>query len=113
MAPTDLKCPASEQVLSDQEARHRFAAVCKALAHPVRVQIVHYLMQIDRCVCGRIVELLPLAQSTVSQHLKILKASGLVRGEVEGPCTCYCLDPTVLAEFKNYIRHHFQPGFKA
>lgn len=77
----------------------RFAQICKALAHPVRVRIVEHLKAMDRCICGQIVEILPLAQSTVSQHLKILKASGLVQGSVEGPCTCYCLDRAVLDEF--------------
>ena len=76
------------------------AALCKALGHPARVAIVRYLDQVDRCVCGRIVSVLPLAQSTVSQHLKILKESGLVRGEVEGPRTCYCLDRERLAAFR-------------
>ena len=88
---------------SVEEARQRFAAVCKALAHPARVHIVSHLKQIDRCVCGRIVDTLPLAQSTVSQHLKILKTSGLVRGEIEGPRTCYCLDPAVMEEFQAFV----------
>lgn len=78
----------------------RLSVLCKALAHPVRLRILAQLKQLNRCVCGRIVDRLPLAQSTVSQHLKILKAAGLVRGEVEGPRTCYCVDHQVLAEFK-------------
>jgi len=102
---TELDCPASSesQIRSQEEAHRRFAAVCKALAHPVRIHIVCHLKQIDRCVCGRIVDTLPLAQSTVSQHLKILKASGLVRGEIEGPRTCYCLDPAVMKGFKEFV----------
>jgi DNA-binding transcriptional ArsR family regulator len=76
-----------------------FAAICKALAHPVRVQIIDYLKRIDKCFCGDIVELLPLAQSTVSQHLKSLKDAGLIKGEVEGPKTCYCLDKNTLNRF--------------
>jgi DNA-binding transcriptional ArsR family regulator len=79
----------------------RFSALCKALAHPARVRIVDYLKKTDSCICGQIVELMPLAQSTVSQHLKILKAAGLVQGIVEGPRTCYCLDRQVLREFYN------------
>jgi DNA-binding transcriptional ArsR family regulator len=78
----------------------RIAVLCKALAHPARVRIVAQLRMLNRCVCGRIVEALPLAQSTVSQHLKILKDAGLVKGEIEGPRTCYCLDSATLAEFK-------------
>ena len=77
-----------------------FAAMCKALGHPARVRILEHLRQIDKCICGEIVEILPLAQSTVSQHLKILKAAGLVCGEVEGPRTCYCVDKTMLEKFK-------------
>lgn len=73
------------------------ANLCKALAHPARIRILKHLLAEKQCICGRIVELLPLAQSTVSQHLKILKESGLVQGEVEGPKMCYCVDTTKLA----------------
>ena len=76
-----------------------FASMCKALGHPARVLIVSYLKRIDRCLCGDIVGLLPLAQSTVSQHLKCLKDAGLIKGEVEGPKTCYCIDKVMLAKF--------------
>ncbi|MCB2146285.1 MAG: metalloregulator ArsR/SmtB family transcription factor [Deltaproteobacteria bacterium] len=79
---------------------HAFAGVCKALGHPARIRIVEHLKAIDRCICGEIVQILPLAQSTVSQHLKVLKNAGLVKGEVEGPCTCYCLDRETLERFK-------------
>lgn len=72
------------------------AAVARALGHPGRLQILAELASRRGCVCGELVAALPLAQSTVSQHLKELKASGLVRGEVEGPRTCYCLDPETL-----------------
>lgn len=76
------------------------AALCKALGHPARVAIVRHLAEVDRCVCGGIVSLLPLAQSTVSGHLKILKEAGIVRGEVEGPSICYCLDRERLERFR-------------
>jgi len=76
-----------------------FATMCKALGHPARVMIIHYLKKIDRCLCGDIVELLPLAQSTVSQHLKCLKDAGFIKGKVEGPKTCYCLDESMLEKF--------------
>ena len=81
----------------------RLAAICKALAHPARVRIVTYLKQLDHCVCGQLVEALPLAQSTVSQHLKILKSAGVVRGEIEGPRTCYCINPGVMDELKALV----------
>ncbi len=83
----------------------RLAEICKALAHPARVQILAHLKEIDQCVCGQLVEVLPLAQSTVSQHLKILKTAGLVQGEVEGPRTCYCINPGAVAELKNLLKH--------
>lgn len=76
-----------------------FAAMCRALGHPARIMIITYLKKIDRCLCGDIVDLLPLAQSTVSQHLKYLKDAGFIKGEVEGPKTCYCLDKVVLEKF--------------
>jgi ArsR family transcriptional regulator len=80
-----------------------FARICKALGHPARIRIVEHLKLIGHCICGEIVQLLPLAQSTVSQHLKVLKDAGLVNGEVEGPHTCYCLDKDVLESFKKAI----------
>ena len=71
----------------------------KALAHPARLAIVRALQRVDGggCCCGDIVKGLPLAQSTVSQHLKILRQAGLVHGEIEGPRSCYCLDEVALA----------------
>ena len=80
-----------------------FARVCKALGHPARIKIVKYLREEDRCICGKIVELLPLAQSTVSQHLKSLKQAGLIMGQVEGLNTCYCLDIGVLEKFRRTV----------
>lgn len=79
------------------------AKCCKALGHSVRIRILNYLKEADGCICGKIVDRLPLAQSTVSQHLKVLKEAGLVKGEVEGPRTSYCLDKEKLARFKKLI----------
>jgi ArsR family transcriptional regulator len=73
------------------------ARLAKALAHPARVTIVRMLLARGDCVCGQIVLGLPLAQATVSQHLKVLKEAGIVRGEVDGPRVCYCVDPDALA----------------
>jgi ArsR family transcriptional regulator len=72
------------------------AAVAKALGHPIRVRIVRILLAQDACICGEIVDQLPVAQATVSQHLKILKDAGLVRGEIDGPRVCYCVDHAAL-----------------
>ncbi len=79
---------------------NRFAQMCKAMGHPSRVRIVRLLLSVETCVCGDIVDRLPLAQSTVSQHLKVLKDAGLIVGTIDGPRTCYCLDREALAEFK-------------
>ena len=91
---------ANEGLADPEGAQERFAKLCKALGHPARVRIVKLLLSVDTCVCGDIVESLPLAQSTVSQHLKVLKDAGLIVGTIDGPRTCYCLDREALAEFK-------------
>ncbi|MBI5589549.1 MAG: winged helix-turn-helix transcriptional regulator [Deltaproteobacteria bacterium] len=80
-----------------------FARICKALGHPARVRIVEHLRSMDQCICGKIVDILPLAQSTVSQHLKCLKNAGLIQGNVEGPRTCYCLNKEVLEQFRQMV----------
>ena len=80
------------------------ADVCKALAHPARIRILKHLLERDQCVCGTIVDILPLAQSTVSQHLKVLKQAGLVKGEVEGRKTCYCADRELIDRFSGFMR---------
>ena len=79
------------------------ATLAKALGHPARVQIVRFLQSRDSCMCGDIVEHLPLAQSTVSQHLKMLKESGLIRGTIDGPRICYCIETEVLERFKSLV----------
>lgn len=96
-----MKSAAKRQIANPVQAddQELLANMCKALGHPTRVAIINYLKEIDRCLCGDIVELLPLAQSTVSQHLKCLKKAGLIKGEVEGPRTCYCLDKLMMAKF--------------
>lgn len=80
------------------------AELAQALSHPARVAIVRLLMERKTCLCGDIVEVLPLAQSTVSQHLKMLKQAGWIEGEVDGPRVCYCLNPQTLKRFKNLIK---------
>ncbi|MEM1181509.1 MAG: metalloregulator ArsR/SmtB family transcription factor [Acidobacteriota bacterium] len=89
--PAVIEAPAT-----GPEADAALSRLCKALAHPARVQILRLLAARSACLCGEVVEVLDLAQSTVSQHLKILKEAGLVRGEIQGPRTCYCLEPAAL-----------------
>jgi ArsR family transcriptional regulator len=83
----------------DPEADDTLAMLAKALGHPVRVQIVRILAATEGCV-SEIVDKIPLAQSTVSQHLKVLKDAGLVRGTVDGPRMCYCIDPDGLRRLR-------------
>jgi ArsR family transcriptional regulator len=82
------------------EADRELAAMAKALGHPVRVQIVRYLAGQADCLHGDLAEYLPLAPSTISEHLRILKQAGIVRGKLTGPRTCYCVDPLGLARMK-------------
>lgn len=74
----------------------RLAGWAKALSHPARLQILQVLAQRGTCICGDIVDELPLAQASVSRHLKVLKEVGLIRGEIDGPRICYCLDPDAI-----------------
>lgn len=75
------------------------AAFAKALAHPARIAILKVLAQRNECICGEIVEVLPLAQSTVSQHLKELKTAGLIDGAIDGPRSCYCINWKAFEKF--------------
>jgi ArsR family transcriptional regulator len=79
------------------------ASFCKALGHPARMAIIRYLIQQDRCICGKIVDVLGLAQSTVSQHLKVLKDAGIIQGTIEGVATCYCINHKHLQENLNKL----------
>ena len=80
------------------------ARLAKALGHPARVAIVRLLLEGGECVCGGIVDRLPLAQATVSQHLKVLKEAGWISGEVDGPRVCYCARPETLSRFVELAR---------
>jgi DNA-binding transcriptional ArsR family regulator len=75
----------------------------KALGHPARLEILRVLAARGTCVCGEVVELIPLAQATVSQHLKVLKEAGLIRGRIDGKNSCYCLDPGSIADLREAL----------
>jgi ArsR family transcriptional regulator len=85
------------------EADQDLAALAKALGHPARVQIMRLLVRREACICGDIVDEIPLAQSTVSQHLKVLKEVGLIRGDIDGPRVCYCVEPRALRRLKALV----------
>lgn len=86
-----------------QPGQIRLANMLKALGNPVRFQIVEFLARKKVCITADIVDATPLAQSTVSQHLKVLREAGLIRGEIEGPSTCYCLDAENIRWLKEQI----------
>ncbi len=86
---------------------NRIAKYARALSHPARVAIVKLLIQKQACICGDIVDELPLSQSTVSQHLKELKEAGLIKGDIDGAKVCYCIDEKEWAIAKNYLNELF------
>ena len=86
---------------------NRVAKFAKALSHPARVAILKFLIKQQSCICGDIVEELPLSQSTVSQHLKELKEAGLIKGDIEGASVCYCIDPKEWEDAKKYLNELF------
>src|SRR5512141_2970980 len=88
---TERGAAAGRRCCAPSAADHDLAALARALGHPARVAILRFLASKGSCVCGGIVSSLPLAQATVSQHLKMLKESGLVEGEIDGPRVCYCV----------------------
>jgi DNA-binding transcriptional ArsR family regulator len=83
-----------------EDYERELSTLAKAMGHPARVRILRLLAERAGCVCGDIVDEVGLAQSTVSQHLAVLKEAGLIRGDVDGPRVCYCLAPEVLRRFK-------------
>lgn len=83
------------------------AAFAKAMSHPARIAILKVLAQKNECICGEIVEVLPLAQSTVSQHLKELKNAGLINGETDGPRSCYCINWRAFEKFNQQFNQLF------
>jgi ArsR family transcriptional regulator len=94
---------ADTRPVEGDEADEELATLAKALGHPARVQIMRLLVRREACICGDIVDELPLAQSTVSQHLKVLKEAGLIRGEIDGPRVCYCVEPRALRRLKALV----------
>ena len=99
------KCSTDSEKLAlpDVTWAEDLAKLSWALAHPARVRIVRLLRSRTSCMCGEIVEEMPLAQSTVSQHLKILKETGLVQGEIDGPRVCYCINEPALAKLQKLM----------
>ncbi|MCA1788888.1 MAG: metalloregulator ArsR/SmtB family transcription factor [Thioalkalivibrio sp.] len=89
-------CPPPPPPDPELEPDEELARLAKAVGHPARVKILRFLLERDDCMAGAIADELPLAQSTVSQHLKVLREAGLIHGEVDGTRICYCADPARL-----------------
>jgi DNA-binding transcriptional ArsR family regulator len=82
---------------------NEMATLFKALSHPARIAIVDYLLKVDTCICGDIVNELPLAQPTVSQHLAALKNANIIKGNIEGTAICYCINPDTIAKIVSHF----------
>ena len=87
------------------DSQNAMAILAKALGHPARIAIIEYLIKVNTCICGDIVNELPLAQPTVSQHLKELKNAGLIKGSIEGNSICYCIDEKTFQKLRDYFAH--------
>ena len=85
--------------------QNELAILAKAIGHPARIAIIEYLLKIDSCICGDIVNELPLAQPTVSQHLKELKNAGLIKGNIEGTSICYCINEEGFNKLKSFFQN--------
>jgi DNA-binding transcriptional ArsR family regulator len=90
------------------KTQNELASLTKALGHPARIAIIQFLIKQKSCVCGDIVEKLPLSQSTVSQHLKELKKVGLIKGDIDGQTVCYCIDEKVWSKAKKAVGELFE-----
>jgi ArsR family transcriptional regulator, arsenate/arsenite/antimonite-responsive transcriptional repressor len=95
------------QTTADLKDFEPLALACRALSHPARLAILRTLAQRGVCICGEIVDVIPLSQATVSQHLKVLREAGLIRGEIDGPRSCYCIDETKMQELRERIEQLF------
>ncbi len=100
--PSEASSPDLRPVEGD-EAEEELAKLTRAIGHPARVRILRLLVRKNACIAGAIVDELPLSQSTVSQHLKVLRDAGLIRGSVDGPRICYCVDPRALRRLKALV----------
>lgn len=85
------------------DQQNKIAIIAKALGHPARIAIIEYLLKVNACICSDIVDELPLAQPTISQHLKELKNAGLIKGSIEGTSICYCINEETFSLLKGYF----------
>jgi ArsR family transcriptional regulator len=96
-------CNSEPSKISKKDSDKALASFCKAVSHPARVKLLKILIEKGSCISGSLSDELPLAASTVSEHLRILKAAGLVKGEIDGQRRCYCVDDKALKTFKSLV----------
>jgi ArsR family transcriptional regulator, arsenate/arsenite/antimonite-responsive transcriptional repressor len=96
-------CPSPPPLDPDLDQDEEIARLAKAIGHPARVRILRFLLEQEECMACAIADVLPLAQSTVSQHLKVLREAGLIHGEVDGARICYCADPTRIERLQSLL----------
>lgn len=85
------------------EKQNTMAQLMKAFGHPARIAIIEHLLKVNTCICGELVDELPLAQPTISQHLKELKNAGIIKGNITGNAICYCIDDKATDKIQNYF----------
>lgn len=90
------------------EEQNELAIYAKALGHPARIAILQHLLKANQCICGDLVDVLPLAQATISQHLKELKTAGIIQGNISGTSVCYCINPDTWQKMSTLINGMFQ-----
>jgi predicted transcriptional regulator len=93
------------EIFSDKQ--NKLAVMMKAIAHPARIAIIQQLLKANACICGDLVNELGLAQATISQHLKELKSSGLIKGTIEGTSVCYCIDSRAWKQYRKEMENFF------
>ena len=93
------------EIFTDRQ--NKIATMMKALGHPARIAIIQHLVKAQACICGDLVDELGLAQATISQHLKELKAVGIIKGTIEGTSVCYCIDGKVWKQYKSVFELFF------
>ena len=99
------------EIFTDQQ--NEIASIAKVVGHPARVAIIQHLVKINSCICGDLVDVIGLAQPTISQHLKELKKIGLIQGSIEGTSVCYCINPEKFKEVRTLFSNFFSESINS
>ena len=99
------------EIFTDQQ--NEIASIAKVIGHPARVAIIQHLVKTNSCICGDLVDVIGLAQPTISQHLKELKNIGLIQGSIEGTSVCYCINPEKIREVRDLLSSFFSESINS